>query len=318
MKGQGLVPGTHPNPRSLVCPALQVGLVVKNPSANAGDIRDVGSIPGLGRSPGEGHGNLLQYSCLENPMDRGALRMTVHGVAKSWTWLERLGTHALTLCPDLCIKTHLCFLFCSKLAASMSLSPPAVTSLIPQASLSLQEGLSAAVLCPHAKPPPFSQMVMVGTLKEFAGITQCDHGWRDHSDCWHPLGSQLVPLLATLQPCANAPWIEFCSLLGPGSRRMTQGGSSAWFLWVERYVSQHVHRNHTIGEIPGGPEKGSHFTHWWSKLGVIHSSAAILLTTTSKATTPIIQTVTSWLSVSHAHACVSSLSRIRLFTTPWL
>ena len=46
--------------------------MVKNPHANSGDIRDVGSIPGLGRSPGGGHGNLLQYSCLENPMDRGA------------------------------------------------------------------------------------------------------------------------------------------------------------------------------------------------------------------------------------------------------
>ena len=85
MKGQGLVPGTHPNPRSLVCPALQVGLVVKNPSASAGDIRDVGSIPGLERSAGEGHGNLLQCSCLGNPMDRGALQMIVHGIAKSWT-----------------------------------------------------------------------------------------------------------------------------------------------------------------------------------------------------------------------------------------
>ena len=52
--------------------ASQVALVVKNPSANAGDIRDVGSIPVLGRSPGEGNGNPLQYSCLENPMDRGA------------------------------------------------------------------------------------------------------------------------------------------------------------------------------------------------------------------------------------------------------
>ena len=49
--------------------ASQVALVVKNPPANAGDARDVGSIPGSGRSPGGGHGNLLQYSCLENPMD---------------------------------------------------------------------------------------------------------------------------------------------------------------------------------------------------------------------------------------------------------
>ena len=65
--------------------ASQVALVVKNPPANAGDIRDAGSIPGSGRSPGEGHGNPFQYTCLENPMDRGASRATVHGVAKSQT-----------------------------------------------------------------------------------------------------------------------------------------------------------------------------------------------------------------------------------------
>ena len=46
--------------------------MVKNPPANAGDVRDMGLIPGLGRSPGEGHGNTFQYSCLENPMNRGA------------------------------------------------------------------------------------------------------------------------------------------------------------------------------------------------------------------------------------------------------
>ena len=63
--------------------ASQVTLVVKNMPGNAGDIRDPGSIPGLGRSPRGGHGNLLQYSCLENPMDRGAWRAAVHGVSKS-------------------------------------------------------------------------------------------------------------------------------------------------------------------------------------------------------------------------------------------
>ena len=52
--------------------ASQVVLVVKNTPANAGDVRDAGLIPGSGRSPGGGHGNLLQYSCLENAMDRGA------------------------------------------------------------------------------------------------------------------------------------------------------------------------------------------------------------------------------------------------------
>ena len=66
--------------------ASQVALVVKNLPANAGDIRDMGLISGSGRYPGEGNGNPLRYSCLENSMDRGARRTTVHGVTKSWTW----------------------------------------------------------------------------------------------------------------------------------------------------------------------------------------------------------------------------------------
>ena len=56
----------------MYCMTSQVVLVVKNLPANSGDVRDTGSFPGSGRSPGEGHGNPLQYSCLENPMDRGA------------------------------------------------------------------------------------------------------------------------------------------------------------------------------------------------------------------------------------------------------
>ena len=60
-------------------------LVVKNAHANTGDVRDMGLIPGLGRSLGGGHGNPLQYSCLENSMDRGAWQATVHRVAQSWT-----------------------------------------------------------------------------------------------------------------------------------------------------------------------------------------------------------------------------------------
>ena len=59
--------------------------MVKSLSANAGDVRDTDSIPGLERSPGEGHGNPLQYSYLENPMDRGAWQAIAHGVAKSRT-----------------------------------------------------------------------------------------------------------------------------------------------------------------------------------------------------------------------------------------
>ena len=64
--------------------------MVKNPPAKAGDIRHMGSIPGSGRSPGRGHGNPLQYSFLEKPMDRGAWWATVHRVAKSQTRLNRL------------------------------------------------------------------------------------------------------------------------------------------------------------------------------------------------------------------------------------
>ena len=64
------------------------GSVVKNLPANTGNIKDTGSILGSGRSPGGGHGNPLQYSCLENPMDRGAWWAIVHRVAKSQTLLK--------------------------------------------------------------------------------------------------------------------------------------------------------------------------------------------------------------------------------------
>ena len=62
-----------------------VVLVVKNPPVNAGDIRDTGSTPGSGRSPGEWHGNPLQYPCLKNPMDKGTWWAIVHGGVKSQT-----------------------------------------------------------------------------------------------------------------------------------------------------------------------------------------------------------------------------------------
>ena len=62
--------------------ASHVALVVKNLPANAGAIRDAGSVPGAGKSPGGGHGNPLQYPYLENPMDRGAWRATVHGIQR--------------------------------------------------------------------------------------------------------------------------------------------------------------------------------------------------------------------------------------------
>ena len=74
------------------------GFVVKNLPANAGDTRDLGSIPGPGRSPGGGNGSLLQYSCLRNPMYRGGWWAAVHGVAESdMTETERAHIHCITL-----------------------------------------------------------------------------------------------------------------------------------------------------------------------------------------------------------------------------
>ena len=68
------------------------GAMVKNPPANAGDARDMGLIPGLGGSPGEGNDNSPQYSCLENSMDREAWRAIVHGVTKSRTRLSNFNS----------------------------------------------------------------------------------------------------------------------------------------------------------------------------------------------------------------------------------
>ena len=75
-------------------PASQVALVVKNLPATAGVVRDTGLIPGSGRTPGGGHGNPLQYSCLEKPMVRGAWQHAVHRVTQSQTRLKLLSMHA--------------------------------------------------------------------------------------------------------------------------------------------------------------------------------------------------------------------------------
>ena len=72
-----------------------MAIVIKNLSANAGDRRDMGSTPGSGRSPGGRLGDPLQYSCLENPIDRGAWLATVYRVAKSLIRLKRLSKHVL-------------------------------------------------------------------------------------------------------------------------------------------------------------------------------------------------------------------------------
>ena len=90
--------GNNPPPKKKkkkeICDShLRGFLVVKNLPANPGDVRDVDSIPSSGRSPGGKHGNLLQYSCLENPMNRGAWQATIHGVTKSCSRLSDCHYH---------------------------------------------------------------------------------------------------------------------------------------------------------------------------------------------------------------------------------
>ena len=84
-----------------------MALVVKNLPASAADIRDMGSIPGLGRSPGGGHGNPLQYSCLENPMDRGTWQAAVHGITQSWARPKRLSTNDIKWYEQMIISVFL-------------------------------------------------------------------------------------------------------------------------------------------------------------------------------------------------------------------
>ena len=101
------------------------GAVVKNPPASAGGARDMGSIPGSGRSPGEGNGNPLQYSSLGNPMNRGAQWATVHGVAKSQTQLiNQTHTHThdyFKSCIDVQFSsvTQSCLTLCNSMNHSM-------------------------------------------------------------------------------------------------------------------------------------------------------------------------------------------------------
>ena len=103
------VPGVHSLSTCLhptyMAWASQV-LVLKNPLVNAGDRRDMDSIPESERSPGGGNGNPLQYCCLENPMDRGAWRAPVYEVAKSWTWLKRLSTHTVFMEKRTCGNSY--------------------------------------------------------------------------------------------------------------------------------------------------------------------------------------------------------------------
>ena len=84
---------------------MHIDALVKNLPSNTGDARDSGSIPRLRRSPGGGNGNLLQYSCLENPMDREVCQATIHGITKSQTGLSDL-TLALCVCVCVCVYIY--------------------------------------------------------------------------------------------------------------------------------------------------------------------------------------------------------------------
>ena len=124
--------------------------MVKRPSAGAGDIRGLGSISGLGRSPGGGHGNSLQCSCLENPMDRGAWRAIVHGVAKSGTRLKRLSAH-----------THVYIYMCI-----LSLEPPSHPPPVPALQVIRERRAEGPVLrsSPRQLPTP-PVVVYISTLR---------------------------------------------------------------------------------------------------------------------------------------------------------
>ena len=88
-----------------LCFLFPGGVSGKESTSNAGDVRDMGLIPGLGRSPTGGHRNLLQYSYLENPMERGAWWATVHGVANSWTQMKWLSTHSCIIYVDIILHS---------------------------------------------------------------------------------------------------------------------------------------------------------------------------------------------------------------------
>ena len=91
-------------------------------------LRDMGSIPGSGRSPRGGHGNPLQYSCLENPMDRGAWWVTVHRVTKIWAWLKWLNAHAhiLDTAASAAAKSHQSVRLCATPETAAHQAPPSL------------------------------------------------------------------------------------------------------------------------------------------------------------------------------------------------
>ena len=136
---------------------FQVALVVKSPPVNAGAIGNLGSIPGSRISPGEGTGNPFQYSCLKNPIDRGAWWAMVCGVTKSWTRLKQLSTHALYII----VSTKLVFFYVQQYAQ--------VCQLFFKRSCTSSLELLLSYMFPQIR----SDRYLVCMLVDYCSITAC-------------------------------------------------------------------------------------------------------------------------------------------------
>ena len=153
-----------------------MALMVKNLPTNAGDLRDSGLIPGLGRSPGGGHGNPIQHSCLEKPMNRGAWRAAVHSVAKSQTWLKLFSMHTHTTPYQ-----HKCF------CGGESVSCSAVSSSL------WPHGLPARLLCLWNAPGKNARMDCHSLLQGIFQTQELNQGLQHYRQILYHLSHQESP-----------------------------------------------------------------------------------------------------------------------------
>ena len=149
--------------------ASQEVLLLKNPPANEGDARATGSISGLEQSPGVENDNPFQYSCLENPMVGRARRATVHGAAKSWTWLST-HTHAMedTLILERPLTDCANWLQCALFWSLYSISPPSTAPRHPCCTPATADGRGFS----SARPGARSVGTLAGSLRSV-----CPSGW---------------------------------------------------------------------------------------------------------------------------------------------
>ena len=145
--------------------------MVKNPPANAGDIKNAGSIPGLGRSPGGRHGNPFQYSCQENPMDRGAWQTRAHGVAQSRTQLKR--QHCTHRCVNPCL-----FSWAFRILLSVRSQERNVQWLI------LDPGCLAPAALLSSSLAPLQSKLSTLSQSCFGGETVSAQGWDGKAQMW--------------------------------------------------------------------------------------------------------------------------------------